>query len=79
VNVVRKAEEEEPETMRERSTCPACQQQRTHTGEEWRNHPLAGHGTGDGSRWTHERLSKWHGRSKDADWGLRAKAVDAQC
>lgn len=33
---------------KEREACPACQQKRQHTPEEWKNHPRAGKGKDKG-------------------------------
>lgn len=34
-------------------TCAACMGERLHTAEEWKNHPLAGHGFTKESGWSH--------------------------
>lgn len=36
--------------------CPACREKRIHTDEEWKNHPLRGHGFADNRGWTHPDL-----------------------
>jgi hypothetical protein len=38
------------------SACPACVAKRVHTDEEWKLHPMRGHGCYDG-RWTHPALT----------------------
>lgn len=40
--------------------CPACESKRTHTDEEWKNHPLAGHGFTPETGWTHPDAERLH-------------------
>ena len=39
-------------------TCPACLEKRLHTHEDWRNHPLAGHGYAPELGWTHPEAQR---------------------
>lgn len=43
--------------------CPACESQRVHTAEEWKNHPFAGHGYVREQGWTHPDLEIEFNRS----------------
>jgi hypothetical protein len=45
-------------------TCPACIEKRLHTPEEWRLHPLAGHGKNGGEGWSHLDLLPAKGELK---------------
>jgi hypothetical protein len=36
--------------------CPACENKRVHTPEDWKHHPYAGHGYQDGQGWSHRDL-----------------------
>jgi len=38
------------------AACPACKEQRVHTDEEWKHHPLHGHGLGGDGKYTHPDL-----------------------
>lgn len=40
-----------PQELAEREACPACQEGRYHSQEEWKNHPRAGSGIQDGKTW----------------------------
>lgn len=40
----------------QKKACPACQARRTHTEEEWRNHPYRGHGYSTQTGYTHPDL-----------------------
>jgi hypothetical protein len=40
----------------ERANCPACIGKRCHTEEEWKNHPMRGHGFEDG-KWSKPELA----------------------
>jgi len=42
--------------------CPACASQRCHTAQEWKNHPLAGHGYVQGHGWTHPEAARLHNK-----------------
>lgn len=42
--------------------CAACQERRCHTAEEWKNHPLAGHGYTPETGWTHPEAQRAHER-----------------
>lgn len=39
--------------------CPACREMRCHTEEEWKHHPLRGHGFDDG-KWSHPDAEAEH-------------------
>jgi hypothetical protein len=39
----------------ERANCPACIGKRCHTAEEYKNHPMRGHGCSDG-KWSKPEL-----------------------
>jgi hypothetical protein len=47
-------------------TCPACQEKRRHTAEDWQHHPLAGNGFTVETGWTF-----------DAKEALRAELLNA--
>lgn len=38
--------------------CPACQEHRVHTVDDWANHPLAGHGYTLETGWTKEEAKQ---------------------
>ena len=41
------------------ATCPACAEKRMHTPDDWRHHPLKGHGFAtECGGWTHESLKE---------------------
>jgi hypothetical protein len=42
-------------TVSPATDCPACAAKRVHTPEEWKLHPMAGHGCYDG-KWSHPDL-----------------------
>jgi hypothetical protein len=46
--------------------CPACAEGRVHTPEEWKNHPLAGHGLVAGRGWTHPDALAAHNAEVEA-------------
>jgi hypothetical protein len=41
-------------------SCPACEAKRRHTPEDWKHHPLAGHGSPGGNVWTCEEARLAH-------------------
>jgi len=41
-------------------TCAACTGERCHTAEEWKKHPLAGHGYSKETGWTHPEAERLH-------------------
>jgi hypothetical protein len=49
------------------SLCPACENKRPHSPEEWKNHPYAGHGYQDGQGWSHRDLEPKPDKEQDAD------------
>lgn len=40
--------------------CPACLAKRLHSKEDWKNHPLAGHGFYSGQGWSSEQARIAH-------------------
>jgi len=41
-------------------SCPACANRRLHTPEEWKNHPLAGHGYSPETGWSSPEAKAAH-------------------
>lgn len=48
-------------------TCAACMGERLHTAEEWKNHPLAGHGYTKESGWSHPDAKLAHDRDAERE------------
>lgn len=58
--------------------CAACQARRCHTPEEWKNHPLAGHGFTRETGWTHPEAERLHFAAVPANASAGSQAASPE-